>query len=50
MPKPIAEVGKPQVLYDLGYAIDQLRDAYKLALENYPNQAQHNSNVESWLA
>ena len=49
-PKPIAEADKRQVLYDLGYVIDQLRGAYNLAFQNNPDQYAHNSFVESWLA
>jgi hypothetical protein len=48
--KPIAEADKRQVLYDLGYVIDQLRGAYNLAFQNNPDQYAHNSFVESWLA
>ena len=42
-PKPIAEADKRQVLYDLGYVIDQLRGAYNLAFQNNPDQYAHNS-------
>ena len=35
-PKPIAEADKRQVLYDLGYVIDQLRGAYNLGAPRAP--------------